>query len=163
MRRALLQGYWQIMMDAVSVNGTTVVQNVPAIVDTGTTLVLGRKADVVAFYAAVPGAQDATSEIGEGYYTIPCDNPPAANLTFGGRAFTMSGESLRGDPMASDASRCVGNVVGSDSQPFWILGDRFLTNVYAVFDMAAPRVGFANLPPPVDNSGDWDDSDDSDN
>ncbi|KAI0820705.1 acid protease [Trametes gibbosa] len=152
------EGYWQVMMDGVSVNGTTITQNVPAVVDTGTTLVLGRKSDVAAFYAAVPGAQEATSEIGDGYYTIPCANPPAANFTFSGRAFTMSGESLRGAPLASDVGRCAGNVVGSDSQSFWILGDRFLSNVYSVFDMSAARVGFANLPPRKDNSGsdDWD-------
>ncbi|OJT04403.1 Aspartic protease [Trametes pubescens] len=152
------EGFWQINMDSISINGTTVAQKTPAIIDTGTTAVIGSTQDVAAFYAAIPGSKDASEEIGGGYYTIPCANPPASNFTFGGRAFTMPGESLRGAPLGSDATRCAGNVVASDHQSFWIIGDRFLSNVFSVFDLGAKRVGFATL---SDLSTDEDDDDES--
>ncbi|KAI0637520.1 acid protease [Trametes polyzona] len=141
------QGFWQIDMDGISVENQTIVGRVPAIIDTGSTLIMGDAEHVAALYAAIPGAAPASpDELGaSGSYTIPCANPPPVEFTFGGRAFIMPGEALRGPPLVTDPTRCAGNVVALENQPFWVIGDRFLTGVYAVFDMGAKRVGFAEM------------------
>ena len=58
------------MLDAVSVNGKpTAVGASPAIVDTGTTLIVGERRAVEKFYSSIPDAQDASETIGEGFFT----------------------------------------------------------------------------------------------
>lgn len=63
------QGYWQVQMDGANVNGNRVTGSVAAIIDTGTTLIIGDVNNVRQFYAAIPGSADATDTIGAGYWT----------------------------------------------------------------------------------------------
>ncbi|KAL0581947.1 hypothetical protein V5O48_000004 [Marasmius crinis-equi] len=63
------QGFWQINIGGLSVSGRTPVGQVGGIVDTGTTLILGDQRNVAAFYAAIPGARDATATVGAGFFT----------------------------------------------------------------------------------------------
>ncbi|CDO76342.1 hypothetical protein BN946_scf185011.g6 [Trametes cinnabarina] len=139
------EGYWQVDVDVISVNGKSVLEKTPAIIDTGTTLIIGDKKSVAAIYSAIPGSEDASDTIEKGYYTIPCDSDAVVALTFGGRAFNISSDQFRGDPLDSDKSRCMGGVVATDDTEFWIIGDTFLRGVYTVFDMGSKRVGFADL------------------
>ncbi|KAL7281895.1 hypothetical protein ACG7TL_003361 [Trametes sanguinea] len=147
------EGYWQVDMDALSVEGKSVLEKIPVIIDTGTTQIIGDKNSVAAFYAAIPGSADASDTIQSGYYTIPCNSAPKVTLTFGGRSFTVSSDELRGEPLESDSSRCVGGVVATDDTDFWIIGDAYLKGVYTVFDMGAKRVGFADLKELDDDAG----------
>ncbi|KAG5646437.1 hypothetical protein DXG03_003487 [Asterophora parasitica] len=62
-------GFWQVALDAVNVNGRATSRNLSAIIDTGTTLVLGDFASVVKVYDNIPGAKNATNTIGEGFFT----------------------------------------------------------------------------------------------
>ncbi|KAI9059064.1 acid protease [Trametes sanguinea] len=139
------EGYWQVDVDTISVEGKNVLEKTPAIIDTGTTQIIGDKNSVAAFYAAIPGSADASDTVQAGYYTIPCNSAPKVTLTFGGRSFAVSSDEIRGEPLESDPSRCVGGVVATDDTEFWIIGDAFLKGVYTVFDMGAKRVGFADL------------------
>ncbi|KAI8984815.1 acid protease [Trametes punicea] len=147
------EGYWQVDMDAVSVQGEDVLGKTPAIIDTGTSSIVGDKDSVAAFYASIPGSEDASDSLGPGYYTIPCDDPPEVELTFGGHSFAVPTDGLRGAALPSDAGRCVGGVVASDDQPFWIIGDAFLSGVYTIFDMGEKRVGFSYLKNLENDSG----------
>ena len=53
----MVQGYWQITFDAISVNGNVIpVTNQDAIIDTGTTLVYGDLESVSNIYAQIPGS-----------------------------------------------------------------------------------------------------------
>lgn len=43
-----------------------------AVVDTGTTLIVGDPDNVAAFYAAIPGSKDASETVGPGFFTGKC-------------------------------------------------------------------------------------------
>jgi cathepsin D len=64
----LFQGYWEVMMGAVAVQGEDVLEGVDSIIDTGTTLVIGTESDVDRLYQNIPGAKQA-SDIQPGIWT----------------------------------------------------------------------------------------------
>ncbi|KIJ60518.1 hypothetical protein HYDPIDRAFT_98543 [Hydnomerulius pinastri MD-312] len=142
------EGYWQVNMDGVVGNGKTVLTSVDSIIDTGTTLIVGQPSDVATLYKAI-GGKDASSTAGDGFYTFPCNAVPKVSLTFGGKSFPISADTLNLGPVSSGSSDCVGGIVGQDigscECPFWIVGDVFLANVYSAFDVGNSRVGFATL------------------
>ena len=74
-----------IVLEAVSnVNGAPVPGSGGAfIIDTGTTLIVSPVAQARAFWAAVPGS----APYEDGYYTFPCNSPPAVSLSFSGAVF----------------------------------------------------------------------------
>lgn len=122
------------------VNSKTPIRNVPAIIDTGTTLIIGTPNDVAAFYKQIPGSSQGS----DGYYTFPCSSVITTKLAFGGKAFTVSPTLFNLGRVNSGSNKCVGAVVASN-QGFWIVGDTFLQNVYTSFDLGNNRVGFATL------------------
>lgn len=141
------EGYWQTNFDALNVGGQGVVSTTSCIVDSGTTLVIGDTQNVAAFYAQIPGAQDATQTVGAGFYTFPCDSTlPEVSFTLGGQDFPMT-DSLNFGPVQQGSNDCVGSIIGDSSigSQFWILGDAFMTNYYTVFDVGNSQVGFAKL------------------
>ncbi|KAJ8086386.1 hypothetical protein PM082_005209 [Marasmius tenuissimus] len=138
------QGFWQIDVDGASVSGQTPVGTFSAIVDTGTTLLLGDDDSVNDFYAAIPGAQDASDTIGPGFFTIPCDSfPTDISIKLGSRSFPISPETFNLGLVAIGSSDCVGGLATGGPQGLWVLGDVFLQNVYTVFDVGNTQVGFA--------------------
>ncbi|KAL0949545.1 hypothetical protein HGRIS_009594 [Hohenbuehelia grisea] len=138
-------GFWQITLGSANVNGAATVSNRAAIVDTGTTLLLGPAADVSRFYAAIPGSRDASSTVGAGFFTFPCNSLPPLSLTLGGRAFPISAASFNLGTLSAGSTTCVGGVAAVDFDNMWILGDVFLENVYSVFNTGTRQVGFATL------------------
>lgn len=143
-RHSPLQGYWQIDMDSISVGDKEAVSKLSVIVDSGTTLIIGDAANVKGFWAAVPHSADASQTAGEGFYTFPCDSKVDASVTFGGKSYTISPENLNLGTVSEGSSDCVGSIVAG-KEDFWIMGDAFMKNVYAVFDFDNTRVGFASL------------------
>ncbi|KAG6837527.1 hypothetical protein H0H93_007708 [Arthromyces matolae] len=141
---AARQGFWQVSLDAVNVDGEATSTGLSAIIDTGTTLVLGDSDSVNSLYATIPGAVDASSTIGEGFWSFPCNNVPNVSLTFAGRSFAISPETFNLGPVSTNSPNCVGAIASTDTT-FWIVGDVFLQNVYTVFDVGNSSVGFATL------------------
>ncbi|KZT25187.1 acid protease [Neolentinus lepideus HHB14362 ss-1] len=141
------EGYWQVQMDGATVDNQNAVGEVAAIIDTGTTLVVVDPSSAQQIYAAIPGSQDASTTVGKGFYTFPCDSAPTVSLKFGGRAFSISPSIFNLGRVSQDSSQCVGGIVdsGMTGLQFWIVGDIFLRNVYTVFDVGQSRVGFAPL------------------
>ncbi|EPQ56531.1 acid protease [Gloeophyllum trabeum ATCC 11539] len=138
------KGYWQVNMDNVLVNGKRAVGQLSVIIDSGTTLVIGDSKSVKMLYAAVPGSKDASRTVGQGYYTVPCSAIPTISLTFSGKSFPISPSIFNLGRVSRGSNDCVGGVVSSDiAQNFWIVGDIFLRNVYAVFDYGNVQVGFS--------------------
>ncbi|KAI0081508.1 acid protease [Panus rudis PR-1116 ss-1] len=136
-----VQGYWQVDMDSVTVDTSTPVNGpIAAIIDTGTTLIIGDDLNVAALYAAIPGSRPSPF----GYYAFPCSSMPTVKLSFGGKDFAIDPSlfNLGRESFASDY--CIGAVVPSQ-ESFWVIGDTFLQNVYTAFDFGKNRVGFANL------------------
>ncbi|EIN07963.1 acid protease [Punctularia strigosozonata HHB-11173 SS5] len=139
------QGYWQVNMDGVSVNGGRVLGGTSVIIDSGTTLIVGEPHAVQRLYSNIPGAQPA-NEFGQGFYSFPCANIPDVSLTFGGHQFHLSADTFNLGRESASSNRCIGGVVGQNiGASFWIVGDVFMRNVYTAFDLGHNRVGFANL------------------
>lgn len=63
-----MQGYWQTSFDGVFVDGESVVASTAAIIDTGTTQIVGDTDGVKAVYDKIPGSA-AASQFGDGIYT----------------------------------------------------------------------------------------------
>ena len=140
------KAWWQIKVDAIDARasgGNATLQTLHAIVDTGTTLIIGDPAEVDRFYTSL-GARNAT-EFGQGFYAFPCNAVPDVSITLGGTQFAISKESFNFGPVSEGSSDCVGGIIGQAGAPFWILGAVFLQNVYAAFDYGNAQVGFAQL------------------
>jgi hypothetical protein len=52
----LVQGYWQVTLDGIMLDGRKVFSTTEAIIDTGSTLILGPAEVVAAIYERIPGA-----------------------------------------------------------------------------------------------------------
>ncbi|KZT40650.1 acid protease [Sistotremastrum suecicum HHB10207 ss-3] len=138
-------GFWQVEMDSANVNGQAVVQGISAIVDSGTTLIVGDSKRVSEFYNAIEGAKDASATFGPGFFSFPCSSSPSVSLTFGGTAFDFSNTFSLG-PAQQGSSDCIGGVIASDTGiDGWITGDVFMSNVYTAFSFDKTTVSFAPL------------------
>jgi hypothetical protein len=105
-----------------------------------------------ATYSQIPGSQDASSTLGPGFYTFPCNaDIPAITFTFGDSAtgsaiITMSASSFNYGPVSSGSSTCVGTMASTRAPgSAWGLGDNFMRNAYTIFDYDNNQVGFADL------------------
>ncbi|KAG1865394.1 aspartic peptidase domain-containing protein [Suillus subluteus] len=140
------KGFWQLTGDAIGINGKEIVTGFSAIVDTGTTVILGNFTYVSQLYADI----NAT-EVDKGVYALPCNAMPDVTITLGGKSFPLSAENFNMGPTDSSGKMCFGGIVGYDlgditsGQFQWILGDVFLRNVYTAFDVGQSRIGFAEL------------------
>lgn len=166
--------FWEIDIDAIKVKGKPVVgatQTVDREVDThgrrakysstaaidyGTEQIAGPPAEVAALYAAIPGS----FQWGGKYWVFP--KPSAGEslnitFTFGGVDYQIDEwdavwycgypEEMQIDGLdQSDGKYCLG-VVEENIYPgnFWIIGNRFMKNLYTVFRREPPAVGFAPL------------------
>jgi len=137
------EDFYALNLQALAVNNKIVAtaNGVVAIVDTGTTFLIGDPTGVEILYSAVPGAKDASAILGPGFFTVPCNRIPTLGIELGNQLFNVAPAILNlGVLQGND---CVGGIVGLDGVPFWVLGDIFLRNFYAVFDQGNARVGFA--------------------
>ncbi|KAH9041267.1 acid protease [Lactarius pseudohatsudake] len=135
------QGYWEGLFDDISVNGRTVIGREHAIIDTGTTQVVGDTRGVQAIYDQIPGSKYA----GDGTWTIPCSFNTPISVGFSGKVFSISASTFNLGPISPGSGDCVGGFGALDGLGFWVIGDVFLRNVYTAFDLGQNRVGFASL------------------
>ncbi|WWC86133.1 uncharacterized protein L201_001004 [Kwoniella dendrophila CBS 6074] len=123
------EGFWQIEMAGVTIDGVQVLNGRQAILDTGTSLMIAPPADAAAFHAQIKGSKDA----GGGMYSIPCTISQEISMTFGNIAFQIDVRDLLFQPMTEDlngdclSSLSAGNIKDDVT---WLLGDSFLKNVY---------------------------------
>jgi cathepsin D len=160
-----VNSFWLLSLTGVTVNGKTVQistgdQAISAI-DTGTTLIGGPQADVLAIYTAIGGAP---SKVNSGFYTFPCSTQVTVSFSFGGSSWAINPEDFNIGPEDSTDTLCEGAIFDLDAgvklppdsgNPNWVIGDTFLKNVYSVFraSPAPGSVGFAQLSTAAGGSG----------
>jgi C1A family cysteine protease len=135
------EDYWRINLDDVKLSGKSMSTCKDAIVDSGTSLLAGPKAEVAKLAAAV-GAK-LMPVVGK-EYTIDCNaDAPAISFTLGGKDYTLE----KKDYIIQSGSTCLFAMMGIDvpapNGPLWILGDVFMRKYYTVFDWGNKRLGFA--------------------
>ncbi|XP_048473397.1 cathepsin D-like [Rhincodon typus] len=141
------QAYWQIKADQVTVGNqlTLCKDGCQAIVDTGTSLIVGPVEEIRALQKVI-GALPLI----QGEYMINCDKIPSlpvVTFKLGGKQFTLTGEQYVMKISKFGQSLCLSGFMGMDipppAGPLWILGDIFIGRYYTVFDRTSNRVGFA--------------------
>ncbi|XP_058160915.1 cathepsin D [Dasypus novemcinctus] len=141
------KAYWQVHMDRLEVgDGLTLCkQGCEAIVDTGTSLMVGPVAEVRELQKAI-GAVPLI----QGEYMISCEKVaslPPITLMLGNKGYRLSGEDYTLKVSQGGQTVCLSGFMGMDipppGGPLWILGDIFIGRFYTVFDRDLNRVGFA--------------------
>mmetsp|Transcript_26262 Transcript_26262/g.73328 ORF Transcript_26262/g.73328 Transcript_26262/m.73328 type:complete len:419 (+) Transcript_26262:143-1399(+) len=134
--------YWQITLDKVDVGSFHKESDEPitAIVDSGTSLMTGPKADVAKIAASIGATANFVGE-----YTVDCskvDDLPDLTFTIGGKDYTIPGPKL----VIQAQGTCLFAFMGMDFPapgPQWILGDVFMREYYTVFNYVDQTIGFA--------------------
>lgn len=152
----IAEQWWTVNLDSVQVDSVPVVTGPKvAILDSGTSLIVGPAADVTALMdavqtrAGVPVYFDARSQV----YAIHCSDVgalPDLTFTLSGAdnqkfLFTMPGASYVLKGLSTDSNTCPIALQGTSGlgQVDWIIGDPFLRTFYSVYDYEGSRVGLA--------------------
>jgi len=143
--------YWQIDVEALRVNSLAQAWNFQAIIDTGTSLIVGPYSEVEQLNTRI-GAKPLTDNKGQltGLYTMECgrkSRPPVA-FVIKGREFTLTEDEY---VIRANDNKCYSAFShGFSNNALWILGDAFLGKYYSIYDVGLNRVGLAlaNPPPP---------------
>jgi len=141
------ESYWQVALDGVSlgVAGTSLSTTKKAIVDSGTSVLVGPTAEVQAIMKAF-NANGA-----EGLHGINCAQEiPAISFTLGGKSFSLTKDDIITHKFGSE---CMLGITGADID-MWVLGDVFMRKNYCLFDWGQKRIGFAEVAPSAVNVND---------
>ncbi|KAF8893628.1 aspartic peptidase domain-containing protein [Infundibulicybe gibba] len=132
--------------------------------DTGAPFIGGPRRDVRAIWDAVPGSRRIIDM--PGFWAFPCKTRVSISLSFGSKLWPINPADMNLGPLFPSSRRrlCLGaifdlskgrHLVAEPGQlkPGWIIGDTFLKNVYSVFRMVPPSIGFAELSAAANSPG----------
>jgi hypothetical protein len=131
-------GYWAMGLDAVHL-GTQDLQSQThtAVMDTGTSLIIGPKRDVDAI------AEGLGATAVERFYTVDCRERgamPDIEFMVDGQPYALSAD----DYVIEDGPLCLLGLQGDEqASAQWIMGDVFLRKFYTAYDYKNKRVGLA--------------------
>ncbi|XP_060786814.1 pepsin A-like isoform X1 [Neoarius graeffei] len=135
------ESYYQITMDSVTINGQVVGCNggCQAIVDTGTSLIVGPTSDISNLNSYL-GAQ--TDQYGDSIVSCSSiQSMPSVTFNINGYAFTIPPSSFVTQGYSGCQTGFSGGNFGSSFS--WILGDVFIRNWYTIFNRENSSVGLA--------------------
>jgi len=118
-----------------------------AIVDSGTSLIVGPKNEV-----KVVAEQMGATEVLSGMYSVGCHSElPDMEVTLGSASETTT-LIVKGNDLRMKICEfyvicvCILGISGMDlPQPLWILGDVVMREYYTIFDVGQAQIGFAKL------------------
>ncbi|XP_049621733.1 chymosin-like [Suncus etruscus] len=133
-----VQQYWQFTVDKITVDGVVVAceGGCQAILDTGTSLLVGPSDDIFNIQSAI-GATEGQY----GMFDINCrslSSMPTVVFEINGRQYPLPPTAYTN----RDEGFCSSGFQGDDSE-LWILGDVFIREYFSVFDRINNRVGLA--------------------
>jgi len=128
--------YYTVQLDGITVNGQEVtgcgVSNpCNAIIDTGTSFIVGPTSEANNLIAAI-GTVNANCQ--------GVANLPTLSINFNGVTFTLPPSKY----VLSINNQCQLGISSANSN-LWIFGDTFIRNYYTIFDKGNQQVGFAQL------------------
>jgi hypothetical protein len=149
-------GYWDFNLDGVEVGGETLPYSEKAIIDSGSTFIVGpsKAIGVLAQVNKVacfdlsspfgPDFVDCGSPFGFDTAAVDCDDT-LKDLKFlaDGETYVMRTEDLVMAVETSIGPLCILRIAGDFELDGWVLGDVFFNSHYAAFDFDKKRVGFA--------------------
>lgn len=143
-----MENYWMVSMPKLTFGGGDSVTTITnAIVDSGTSLIVGPPDDV----KKVAAAEGAT-EVMNGEYSVSCHSTMKdmeVTLGDGDNQVTLT---VAGDHLRIKICRfvviceCLLGIAGMDiGQPLWIMGDVLMRDYYTIWDIDGKRIGFSKL------------------
>ncbi|CAJ1457595.1 unnamed protein product [Effrenium voratum] len=150
--------YWQVLLDDIKVHplasaksqslrgssGNKMLPLAPskhAIVDSGTSMLVGPKAEV----AAMANKLGATWM--GGLWVMDCATIPAVTFVLGGKDYELAGDDL---VMERNGDLCLLGLQSAEGfTPHWVLGNVFMRKFYVQFDWERMRIGLAKATKPV--------------
>lgn len=149
------QGFWMFNSTSASVNGKTITRSGnTAIADTGTTLCLVADDVLSAYYGAISGAKQDSSQQGWVYpSSVDPSSLPSIELAVGDTLYTVNGEDIAFQDLGNGF--IYGGLQSRGQQNFDIFGDVFLRSVYAIFDLngGTPQFGCVQRQPSGTSGG----------
>ncbi|XP_063078924.1 pepsin A-like [Engraulis encrasicolus] len=130
--------YWQIKMDSITVNGQVVACNggCQAIVDTGTSMIVGPEVTSINNAVGAPNGQVSCSNIA---------NMPEVTFTINGYTFSLPASTYVRQTQYSCSSGFVNDFSNGVGSSLWILGDVFIREYYVIFNKRDNNLGIAAL------------------
>lgn len=134
---------WAIPIDGVGFGDKSLeTKSRVAYIDSGTSFAFAAKEEVKALHELIPGSKTDDGV----YWRVPCDTEKEVTFTFSGKRYAVSPEDYVSP--SPGGGLCKSNIYGQEVvKGGWLLGDVFLKNVYAVFDMDKKRIGTSALAP----------------
>jgi len=138
------KGYWQFDIDDITIGGGSVTAVKTAIIDTGTSLLVGPKKEV----RAITKKLGAKCSILTGECMVDCStlpSMPTIDVSFGGKSFSLTPKQY----VLNVEGECLVGLMGMDIPapmgPLWILGDVFIREYFTVFDVDNSQIGVAPI------------------
>ncbi|XP_043572468.1 pepsin A-like [Chiloscyllium plagiosum] len=140
------EGYWQILVDSVKINGQIVACHggCQAIVDTGTSLIVGPSSPIQTIQNMIGARLESYS-----MYVVDCrmlPSMPYVTFTINGIDYPLSPSAYVLQRNINGAESCMSGFSSMAlpvSEQLWILGDVFIGVYYSIFDRGNNRVGLA--------------------
>ncbi|KIM87568.1 hypothetical protein PILCRDRAFT_815124 [Piloderma croceum F 1598] len=133
--------YWKLPLLRITVNSNPLRLSpslIPgsrtpvAVLDTGTTLILGPSADVINFWSAVGGNGTTRKNLKSGMWEVRCSRAANVSFTLGDtnnpREYVVHPEDINWGEARSSDGWCMGGIQANDAvnSADWLLGDSFL-------------------------------------
>jgi len=135
--------FWQTTLTSIKVGGASVASLHIAVLDSGTSYLVGPTADANKIYKLI-GATDSN-----GTMTVPCNNVsslPNIVITLNGNVVLPLTSQYYVDSTFASQNFCKVVIGGGDSDE-WLLGDPFFRRYYTVFNAGQHKMGIAVAKP----------------